>query len=60
MYAWLFRRLPGPLGLRIALAVLLVLAVVALLFTVVFPVLAPLLPVPDGTVDTGGPSDAGA
>jgi MFS-type transporter involved in bile tolerance (Atg22 family) len=37
MYAWIWRRLPGPLPVRALLALALALAVVALLFTVVFP-----------------------
>ncbi|NKX51747.1 hypothetical protein HER39_14475 [Arthrobacter deserti] len=37
MYAWRFRRLPGPLSVRIMLAVLLVLAAVLLLMEFVFP-----------------------
>ena len=51
MYAWLFRHLPGPLALRILLAVLLVAAVVVVLFGWVFPAIAPLLPVDEGVVD---------
>ncbi|MDQ1629347.1 MAG: hypothetical protein QOI54_3091 [Actinomycetota bacterium] len=37
MYGWIWRHLPGPLGLRLLLATTLVLGAVALLFTVVFP-----------------------
>ena len=44
MYAWIWRHLPGPLGLRLAEVVVLVLAVVALLFFLVFPWVEPLLP----------------
>ncbi len=38
MYAWIWRVLPGPLAVRLLLAVL------ALLMIVVFPVVDPLLP----------------
>lgn len=55
MYAWLFRRLPGPLWVRILLAVLLVAAVVVALFAWVFPAIAPLLPVEDGMVGAAAP-----
>jgi len=51
MYAWLFRHLPGPLAVRILLAVLLIAAVVVVLFGWVFPAIAPLLPVDEGVVD---------
>lgn len=49
MYAWIWRHLPGPLGIKIAEAVLLVLAVIALLLLVVFPLLEPKLPFNDVT-----------
>lgn len=48
MYTWIWRRLPGPLAARIAQAVILFLAVVALLFFVVFPWIEPMLPLDDG------------
>ena len=38
MYSWIWRHLPGPLGVRVATAALLVLAVAALLLFVAFPV----------------------
>ncbi len=44
MYAWIWRVLPGPLAVRLLLAVLLLAAVLALLMIVVFPVVDPLLP----------------
>lgn len=44
MYGWIWRHLPGPLYLRIAEAVVLVVGVVALLMFVVFPWAEPLLP----------------
>lgn len=52
MYAWLFRHLPGPLWLRILLAVLILLAVVLLLMECVFPWLAQVSPLsPDVTLN---------
>ena len=39
MYAWIWGHLPGPLAVRVATAVLLVLAAAALLLFVVFPAL---------------------
>ncbi|MGI8312116.1 hypothetical protein [Saccharopolyspora hattusasensis] len=44
MYGWIWRHLPGPVGAKLALAVVLFLGVVALLLFVVFPCLDPLLP----------------
>ncbi len=44
MYAWIWRRLPGPVAIRATMAVVLALGVVALLMFVVFPWLEPLLP----------------
>ena len=40
MYAWIFRHLPGPLWVRIIIAIALILAVVYLLMEFVFPHLA--------------------
>jgi hypothetical protein len=37
MYGWIWHHLPGPFGVRLGVAAALVLAVMALLFTVVFP-----------------------
>ena len=45
------RQLPGPLPVRVLLASVALLAVVALLFFVVFPAVEPLLPLNDVTVD---------
>ncbi len=54
MYGWLWRHLPGGrVGRPVAAAVLL-LAVVALLFLVVFPWVEPHLPFTDVTVSQGG------
>jgi hypothetical protein len=44
MYAWIWRQLPGPLAVRVGLAVTLAAGVIALLLFVVFPWLEPLLP----------------
>jgi hypothetical protein len=44
MYVWIWRHLPGPLAAKIVEVVLLILAVVALLFFVVFPWAEPYLP----------------
>jgi hypothetical protein len=44
MYTWIWRHLPGTVGLRILQAVLLLAFVAALLLFVVFPVIEPRLP----------------
>jgi hypothetical protein len=44
MYGWIWRHLPGPLAVRISLAVALVAGVVALLMLVIFPWVEPMLP----------------
>ena len=44
MYVWIWRRLPGPTAMKWLQALGLLLAVVALLFFVVFPWLEPYLP----------------
>lgn len=49
-YGWLWRILPGPIAVRIVLAVVLTLVVVAVLFTWVFPAIAPLVPFNDNTI----------
>lgn len=51
MYAWIYRHLPGPTPVRLALASLAVLAVVALLMFVVFPAVETV--VPNGHVTFG-------
>ncbi len=53
MYTWIWRHLPGPLGLRLLQALLLVAAVCALLLFVVFPYVEPRLPFNDVTVSGG-------
>ena len=44
MYSWIWRHLPGSRGVKLLEALLLVAAVVALLFLVVFPSVEPRLP----------------
>jgi hypothetical protein len=51
MYGFIWRHLPGPILVRILLAVVLVLVVVAVLFVWVFPALAPIMPFNNGTVN---------
>ena len=51
LYAVIWRALPGPLVVRVLLATVLVLVVVAVLFVWVFPRIAPLMPFNDNTVD---------
>lgn len=51
MYGWIWRNLPGPVAVRVALAVILALGVAALLLFVVFPWLEPLLPFNNVTTD---------
>lgn len=51
MYSWLWRHLPGSVPVRVLTAGLLALAVVAVLFTVVFPWAERGLPFLDVTVE---------
>jgi hypothetical protein len=51
IYAAIWRALPGPLAVRVLLAIVLVLAVVAFCFLWLFPRVAPLMPFNDNTVD---------
>jgi hypothetical protein len=44
VYGWIWRHLPGPTWARVLEALVLFLAVVALLFFVVFPWIEPILP----------------
>lgn len=44
MYAWIFRRLPGPLWTRALLAMVLLAAMVGVLFEVIFPLVTAHLP----------------
>ena len=49
-YGFLWRILPGPKVLKVVEALILALAVVAALFTWVFPLIAPFMPFNDTTV----------
>jgi hypothetical protein len=49
MYAWIWRHLPGPFAVKCLEALVLVTAVLALLFLVVFPWAEPRLPFNDVT-----------
>ncbi len=51
MYGWIWRRLPGGVPVKVIGSAILILAVVALLFFVVFPYVDPRLPFNDVTVD---------
>lgn len=52
MYSWIWHRLPGPRPVRLLLSLLLGLAVVAVLFTVVFPWVETALPFLQVTVES--------
>lgn len=54
MYPWIWRHLPGPLGLRLAQALVLLVGAVGLLLFVVFPAVSPHLPFNHVTVDAPG------
>jgi hypothetical protein len=49
VYTWIWRHLPGPFAVKFVEAVLLIAAVLALLFLVVFPWAEPRLPFNDVT-----------
>ncbi|MFN3338258.1 MAG: hypothetical protein ACK40Z_01040 [Dietzia sp.] len=51
MYAWLYRRLPGPTPVRILLVLVLLAAAFLLLMEVVFPAVESLMPYSDVSVD---------
>ena len=53
MYGWIWRHLPGPALVRALLLLVVAAAAVLLLFEVVFPAVAPLLPVDQNTVGEG-------
>lgn len=55
MYGALWRALPGPLALRLLLAAVLVLVVVAACFAWLFPAVAPYVPFNDQTVEDTSP-----
>ncbi len=48
---WIWSRLPGNTWVKSLIAVIAVLVVIALLYEVVFPWLAPLLPLQEQTVE---------
>ncbi len=50
VYGWLWRHLPGPTPVRLVLAVLLALAVLAACFVWVYPAVAPFMPFNQTTV----------
>lgn len=50
MYVWIWRHLPGAVALKLLQTLVLVAAVAALLLFVVFPWIAPHLPINDVTV----------
>lgn len=50
-YGWLWRVLPGPVAVKVLQVIVLVAVVVAVLFTWVFPAIAPLMPFNQTTVD---------
>lgn len=50
MYGWLWRLLPGPVPVKVLLALVLLVAVVTALFVWVFPAVAPYMPFNDNTV----------
>ena len=49
MYGWLWRHLPGPVGVRALLAVALAAAVLAACFVWVYPAISPYMPFYDTT-----------
>jgi hypothetical protein len=51
VYGFIWRHLPGPLVLRILLALVLLAVAVAVLFLWVFPAVAPIMPFNNGTVN---------
>jgi hypothetical protein len=51
MYVWIWRHLPGALGLKVLQTALLVAAVCALLMFVIFPWIEPHLPINQVTVN---------
>lgn len=55
MYGALWRALPGPVALRLLLALLLAAAAVAACFAWLFPAVAPYVPFDDTTVEDTAP-----
>jgi hypothetical protein len=58
LYAAIWRALPGPLWVRLALSAVLLAGVVALCFLWLFPRIAPMMPFNDNTVDPAGAAAA--
>jgi hypothetical protein len=56
MYAWIWRKLPGGVAAKLIGTVVLVVAVVVVLFLVVFPWVGPKLPFNHVTVDPPTPT----
>jgi hypothetical protein len=52
LYGWIWRHLPGPVAVRLLLALLALAAVVVVLFTVVFPWAEQVLPFTRVTVNS--------
>ncbi len=50
-YGWLWRILPGPAVVRALQLIVLAAVVIAVLFTWVFPAIAPLMPFNENTVE---------
>lgn len=59
MYVWIWRRLPGGRSAKTLASLLLLVAVLALLFLVVFPFVEPRLPFGDVTVNKNALGPAG-
>jgi cytoskeletal protein RodZ len=60
MYAWIWHKLPGQLWTKVTLSLVLLSAVGALLWYVIFPWATPLLPFDDVQVEAGtGQTDSG-
>ena len=50
MYGWLWRHLPGPVGVRVATCVVLAAAVLTVCFLWVYPAISPYMPFNSTTV----------
>ncbi len=59
MYELLWRVIPGAWGVKVVLLIVLLVAVLAALFLWVFPVIAPLVPFNDQTVEETRAMSAG-
>ena len=51
MYGWVWRTLPGPVWVRVAIVALVAVAVVSICFNWLFPAVAPFMPFNDITVE---------